>query len=174
MEINFCRRCGSKLEDKGNGTYRCEKGHHVYYKSWPAAAVVLVNDKNEVLLTVRGIDPDKGMLDVGGGFCNWAEQAEVAAHREVEEELGLTPDQYGPIEYLSCGIDWYVYEGEEQPVLAVFYWARLTQKVTIRPSDDVADAMWVPLADVDFDKFPKKALAVRDAIKKLQNKVLVD
>jgi NAD+ diphosphatase len=172
MEIKFCRRCGTKLEEKGKGTYLCQKGHHVYYKSWPAASVVLLNDANEILLSVRGIEPDKGMFDVGGGFCDWAEHFEDAAKREAKEELGLTPDDYGPLQYLSTGIDWYWYEEEKQPALVVFYWAHIRPEATIRAQDDVAEVKWVPLAEVDFDKFPPTALAVRAAVKTLQEKLL--
>jgi NAD+ diphosphatase len=169
VEINFCRRCASRLTPKGNGAYKCENGHHVYYKPYPAAGVLLVNSRDEVLLAVRGIEPNKGSLDTPGGFTDPGETHLQTAERELREELGLTPDDYEPLQYLSEAIDHYPYEGEDTINLHVVYWARIKRDdKQIKPTDDVADIVWVPLTDIDFDKISKDATSDRLALKTLQ------
>lgn len=143
----------------------------MYYKSWPASSLLLLNDRNEVLLAVRGFEPDKGMFDLPGGFCDYAEHFEDAFRREVKEETGITPDAYGQPEYLTCGIDFYVYEGEEEPALNLVYWARLIKEVDAKPADDITDVVWVPLAKVDLNKFSTGFETGKKAIQMLQEKL---
>jgi ADP-ribose pyrophosphatase YjhB (NUDIX family) len=173
VEINFCRRCGSRLTPKGSGAYECENGHHVYYKGFPAVGVLLLNSKNDVLLAVRGIEPAKGALDSPGGFCNPEETFEDAAARELKEELGLEPSDYGELSYLCGAISTYPYEGEQQKNIHVIFWARLTDDtMVINPTDDVSGIQWVPLSEVDFDALASTAASERVAIKKLQQQLL--
>src|SRR5687768_1097546 len=88
VEMNFCRRCGARLTRKGPA-YNCEQGHLIFCNAAPAVGVVLTNDKNEVLILERAIDPGKGMLDIPGGFCDGSESLEDATVRELQEEVGF-------------------------------------------------------------------------------------
>ena len=67
--------------------------------------IVLVNNKGQVLLANR-----KGMVDAWQfpqGGIDEGEAVEAAMFRELEEELGLTPDT---VEILSVTQDWLSYE----------------------------------------------------------------
>lgn len=58
-----------------------------------AAAYVVCRDENERLLLTRFVSPghpDSGMWTMPGGGLDWGESAEAAAHRELDEETGLT------------------------------------------------------------------------------------
>jgi NAD+ diphosphatase len=168
MEINFCRRCGTRLQAKGAGAYLCEKGHHVYYKTYPAACALLVNSKNEVLMTVRAIEPDKGALDAAGGFCDPGETFEETLRRELHEELGLSPEDYDEPQFLVDALDDYPYEGEITPALDVLFWARLHDDAKIVVADDVAAYEWLPLVSFDTSRLAKHAHSARVAIVALQ------
>ena len=68
----------------------CEDCKFQYYINNSAAVACLIfNSQGEVLLTRRAIDPNKGMLDLPGGFVEPLETAEEAVIREIKEELGL-------------------------------------------------------------------------------------
>lgn len=167
MEMNFCRRCGSKLTNVQDHVFKCDNGHVIFANASPAVGGLLVNSKNEVLMIKRAIDPGKGWLDAPGGFCDGEEELEVATRRELKEELGLEVDQYGPLQYVSNGLDPYKYGGETLPVLATFFWARLNKDDTeIVTADDATDAHFVPIAEVEVDKiyFP----SIKPAILRLR------
>ncbi len=58
-----------------------------------AAAYVVCRDEAERLLLTRFVSPghpDSGMWTMPGGGMDWGESAEAAAHRELDEETGLS------------------------------------------------------------------------------------
>ena len=149
MEMNYCRRCGSKLSTDGHHIFTCENGHTLYLNASPASSLWVINDKREVLVAVRAHDPGIGKLDSPGGFNDGAETHEHAIARELEEELGLTPKDYTQPEYLLSGIDNYTYGGEVIQVLSAVYWARLIGNPTIQALDDVAEAKFISIEEVN-------------------------
>jgi NAD+ diphosphatase len=152
MEINFCRRCGQTLTKKTASEYECPAGHHIFVAGHPATGVLLVNPKNEVLLVTAGREPGRGKLDVPGGFCELGENLEEGVHREITEELGLTPHDYGELHYLGSFCNTYEYAGEATRPLDVFFWAHYDGEHTLKPADDITAANWYPLTQID----PKK------------------
>ena len=166
MEINFCRRCGAALTHQQAHIYRCANGHTLYVNSSPAVGIFLVNERDEVVVAVRAIDPGKGKFDAPGGFLDSSETLEAAITREVQEEIGVSPESYDPPQCLASGIDPYEFKGETQDVLASIFWARLHAGAELNPQDDVASVELVPLKDLnpaDFF-FP----AVRQGAEKLK------
>jgi NAD+ diphosphatase len=146
MEMNFCRRCGSALNKSDTHVYTCQNGHVIFANASPAVAIWLINEKNEV----RAINPGKGLLDTPGGFIDGATEVfEEANERELMEEIGITKDQHGPLQYLSSGIDHYEYKGEKIPVLSVFFWARIDSSVAFTPQDDVESVSYMDIDTLD-------------------------
>lgn len=50
---------------------------------------VVINQKNEVLLVKRGIEPGYGKWALPGGYLDWDESLEEGVIREVKEETGI-------------------------------------------------------------------------------------
>ncbi len=169
MEMNFCRRCGTTLTHLENHIYKCEQGHVLFANSAPTVGIFFVTHDNQVLLSVRGIEPHKGMLDSFGGFVDGAETLEKATERELVEELGLNPGDYTPPEYLTSGTGNYPYGGEVLPVLSSFYWSRLLVD-TATPQDDVASIATYPLEQIPLDLLHDQDVVA--GVKALQAKLL--
>ncbi len=70
----FCRPCNTPL----------------YENPVPASALVVVDDKEAILLVRRSVDPKKGLWCLPGGFMELGETPEECALRELVEETGLT------------------------------------------------------------------------------------
>ncbi|MFT3739459.1 MAG: NUDIX domain-containing protein [Breznakibacter sp.] len=89
--FKYCPRCGSRaFEFDNDRSFKCQDCRfHFFINSSAAVAGIIVNDKGEILFSVRAFDPDKGMLDLPGGFVDPLESAEQAVIREIKEELGL-------------------------------------------------------------------------------------
>jgi ADP-ribose pyrophosphatase YjhB (NUDIX family) len=167
MDMNFCRRCGTRLTHVKAHIYKCEQGHPIYANSSPGVGIFLINEQDEVILSVRAIDPKKGMLDVMGGLIDGEETAEDAAKRELMEELSLKEGEYGPLTFLSTSVVPYDYKGEMVPILAIFFYARLKTSRELSPSDDVAEIYTASLNNVDEDSFFSDG--IRAGFKKLKS-----
>ena len=151
MEMNFCRRCGAPVNTSDEKAYKCSNNHTLFAGNSMTVGVFFLTLENNVLLSIRGIQPRKGMLDSFGGFVDLGETLEQAAHREMKEELNLDPDDYEELQYFHSANGNYPYGGEEIPVLTAFYWTRLRTSKEVIPADDVAGIKSLPLADIDFN-----------------------
>lgn len=151
MEMNYCRRCGAKLNLVQDHVYKCENGHTIYNNASPASCLWILNDKNEVLVAVRSREPGIGKLDAPGGFSDGAESFEDSIARELLEELGLTKDDYTNPQYILSAASQYAWGGEKINILGGVFWARLIGNPTIEAKDDVAEAHFMAMKDVDPD-----------------------
>jgi 8-oxo-dGTP diphosphatase len=92
-DVKYCPHCGSGLEMKyaeGRERKVCKECKSIYYLNpLPAATSLVLNDKNQLLLGKRGIEPAKGQWCLPGGFVELDESMEQAALRELKEETGL-------------------------------------------------------------------------------------
>lgn len=152
MDMNYCRRCGAALRHVRMHMYECTNRHTLFANCSPSVGVFLINSAGNVLLSRRGIDPHKGMLDSFGGFLDGEESVEDAAARELREELGIDPDDYDTLHFLCTSVGHYAYAQETLPVLSTFFWANLHPRATLNPQDDVADIVELPLGAVPIDQ----------------------
>ncbi|HET9412054.1 MAG TPA: NUDIX domain-containing protein [Candidatus Saccharimonadales bacterium] len=167
MEMNFCRRCSAKLTQTQEYAFQCASGHLIFANSPAATGMMFINDKKQVLVIRRAIDPGKGKIDMGGGFCDGGETAEACLLREVQEELGLSPADYDPPKFLLSCIDSYEFKGEVVPVLSLIFWTHIKPNAHITVADDVAAAEFasfeaIDSRDIQFESFAKSLEVLRD------------
>jgi len=115
-------------------------------------AVVIYQDK--VLLVLRGKAPAKDMWAIPGGSVNLGETLQSAAEREVLEETGL---------HIRAGEIIYAFEKIEHDdtgqvqfhyVILDLQAEALDPVQPLAPADDVFDAGWFSLADLDRLNLP--------------------
>lgn len=102
---------------------------------------------NEVLLIQRKHGPFEGHWALPGGFVEVGERIPDAAHRELQEETGISGfvmKEFGT--YGDPGRD------PRGRVVSVIYWIRLPEKPRSTAGDDAADARWY-----SFDQLPQLA-----------------
>jgi NAD+ diphosphatase len=145
--FTHCPACGStKFSQNNEKSKRCESCGFVFYMNASAAvAAFIVNEKNELLVCKRGKEPEKGTLDLPGGFVDNDESAEQALKREIAEELHATVTG---LTYLYSLPNCYEYSGLTIPTLDMFYKCQLEDLSNIKPSDDVEDCFFVPVNEL--------------------------
>lgn len=151
MDTNYCRRCGKPLNHVEMDAYVCSDGHKTFDNPAPTVGVFFVTDDNNILMSERGIEPNKGMLDSFGGFLESGESFQDAAIRELREELGLEPHEYEPLQYLTAAAGDYPFEGEVHSIVNVLFWSRLTTSRELTAADDVAAIRSVALDTINLD-----------------------
>lgn len=148
--FRFCPSCGATLEDPdADGGCRCGTCDRSWYRNMAPTAGAAIVDGGRALATIRAREPDKGKLDVPGGFLGWDEHPIDGLKREVREELAIEIE-VGLDDCISMYPHLYGEEGD--PVLALGFVARWTGG-TPTPADDVAGIRWVTrdeLDDLDF------------------------
>ena len=105
-------------------------------------------DNGKALLTVRAREPEKGRLDLPGGFLEVGEHPVVGLAREVEEELGVEVEVSEPPILMAT----HTYGTDGQYVLAIGFRARIVGG-ELSPADDVAEIRWVSAEELDSADF---------------------
>ena len=92
-EKKYCPYCRTGLVEKFcEGALRryCNRCNEpVYENPLPATCLVVVDNKDRVLLVKRSVEPKKGFWCLPGGFMELGETPEQGALRELKEETGL-------------------------------------------------------------------------------------
>ena len=155
--FTHCPACGSEKFIQNNiKSKRCENCSFVYYVN-PSAAVAafIVNASGELLVCKRGKEPEKGTWDLPGGFVDEKESAEDAIAREISEELNA---KVTGATYLFSLPNEYEYNKMTVPTLDMLFECSLENTTNLQPSDDVEDCFFVPLIDVNPEKFGLKSI----------------
>ncbi len=142
----YCPVDAAPLEKSGGSLtgMKCpECGRSWYRGSSPSTGCAIV-ENGKVMVTVRAGEPEKGRVDVPGGFLEPGEHPLDALVREVREELGVEiGDIAGP---LIMAVHNY---GAGGPfVLALGFAARLVEGIP-EPADDVEELRWVTAGELD-------------------------
>ncbi|TAN57391.1 NUDIX domain-containing protein [Patescibacteria group bacterium] len=167
MKYSFCPKCGDKLKSvnhENKTRLQCSACGFIFYQNAkPTASVLIENDKGEILLTRRAIEPLKGYWDTAGGFCEEDEHPEDAARREIKEELGVDVELTGLVgifmDYYGDGGDW---------TINIHYSGRI-KGGDIKPADDIDGYEWFPLDSLPEVAFESGQSAL-DTLKKMRAK----
>ena len=98
----------------------------------------------KALVTVRAREPEKGRIDLPGGFLEVGEHPVDGLAREAREELGVEIEIAGNPLLMAT----HTYGTDGAYVLAIGFKAQIAAGEP-QPSDDVAEIRWVPLAELD-------------------------
>ena len=115
-ETRFCPRCARPADIDFPRRLTCPYcGFATYYNPKPVACAIPVTGDERIVLLRRAFQPGAGLWTFPGGFVDLGESVEVAARREVREELEIEIE-IGPL----VG----VYSRADDPVVLVVYGAR--------------------------------------------------
>ena len=125
-------------------------------------AVLLFNEKGELLFTRRAIEPHFGKLDLPGGFIDPMETGEQAAIREIQEELGIPIHS---LRYFCSYPNEYVYSGYSVFTLDLAFLAKTESLHRMTAMDDISSFEFYKPQDVDLEELP--SISMKNILKKL-------
>jgi mutator protein MutT len=167
MNYKFCPKCAGVLESrKLDHTSHpvCKACGFVFYQnSKPTASTVIINDKDEVLLIKRAINPHFGKWDIPGGFLENGEDPIEGLKREAKEELSI---EIEPLEILTIVVDEYGYVKGDFFTLNLFYKCKISSG-EIKLDSENSDYHWFSKERIPWDELAFKNTEV--ALKKLYN-----
>jgi 8-oxo-dGTP diphosphatase len=128
----------------------------------------ILEEQLKVLLIRRKNVPFQRMWAIPGGFVNFDESLETAAHRELEEETGVTREDVYLEQLYTFG------EPDRDPrtrVITVAYFALVrADRLNLRAASDAADLGWFSVYDPPELAFDH-AKILRYALKRLRYKL---
>lgn len=162
-KFRFCPNCKSPIDKVSNRLVNCDKcGFHLYLSPASTNALILENEKGEVLLTKRKFAPKRGFWDLPGGFVNLRETVEASLSREIEEELGIKITR---TKYLASYWSYYPYRGIKYQTLCHAFTAKYRGE-KISDMDDITTHRFFPKDKIPFEKisFNDIRQALRDYV----------
>ncbi len=111
---------------------------------------LITDDLGRLLVTRRNMDPAKGSLDLPGGFAEPGEGIETCLIREIKEELNL---DVTALTYFGSFPNTYAYGGVVYPITDMAFICQVANFKSIRPMDDVAEFMFIPIHRLEPSKF---------------------
>ena len=155
--IKYCPKCGSdQFLKNGERSFRCENcSFHFFINSAAAVAALVANEKNELMLVTRGVEPDYGKLDLPGGFIDPGESAENAVRRELWEELGLKIKQ---LTYMESAPNEYVFSEYSVFTLDMAFKVIPESISNLNPMDDILDYKFYSEDDIDYNLIPAPSI----------------
>lgn len=148
--FNHCPKCLSKqINWHNNHRLHCHDCHFVYYKNVASSVAVILKQNNQILFTVRNLEPKKGMLDLPGGFADPNETAEQTCSRELTEELGITipPKEFT---YLASLPNDYPYKNVLYHTLDLFFITKMPANAKINTEkEEIANTLWIEIDKIN-------------------------
>lgn len=162
--LKFCPRCGSaNFPATSSRSFKCgDCSFHYFSNSSAAVAVLLFNEKGELLFTRRAIEPHFGKLDLPGGFIDPGETAEQAAMREIQEELGI---EIHSLKYICSYPNEYLFSGFSVYTLDLAFLAKTVSLHQMKAMDDISSFEFYKPQDVNMEELP--SISMKNIIKEL-------
>lgn len=153
FSFEHCPKCGmASLKPDSPKSIACTSCGFVYFFNAAAAVVaIILNEKNELLMTVRASDPGKGLMDFPGGFVDPGESAEDALRREIKEELNLDIES---MTYFCTVPNEYVYKQVTYITVDIAFICKVSNFSKLEALDDIDAVIWLPM-----DKYASEQLA---------------
>ena len=147
--FRYCPGCGADgLAIRSDRSVLCKEcGYHLYFNVCAAVAGLIEDDIGRLLLTVRAHDPEKGTLDLPGGFVNFKETAEVALKREIKEELNLKVKE---CTYFKSFPNIYLYDNIFYRTLDLAFVCSVDSFKDQKLSEEIQDIYFMKPADIDL------------------------
>jgi NAD+ diphosphatase len=157
--FKFCPNCCStNFSFPENRRFECSDCGFVYFHNIAAAVAVVLTYQNTILFTVRNLDPDKGKLDLPGGFIDPNETASEAVCREIKEELGIDLEA-SKLQFITTASNDYQYRDVPYRTLDLFYEYELTEnQIHIVAKDEISELIWIERSALDCSKIGFKSI----------------
>ena len=163
-KLKFCQRCGSRMEAKlveGHQRFICPICGQILYPRPRLVAAALIEQKNQILLIRRNLDPGRGLWALPGGYVEQGEAVEVAMQREVLEETGLQVEAQALVG---------LYSGERSPTVLAVYATGAVRGTLKVLTQEIQEAAYFSVDALPPLAFPRDRRVIHDWLQWVQER----
>jgi NADH pyrophosphatase NudC (nudix superfamily) len=152
LKLKFCPQCGKpNLEWQQEKKWYCKACNFTLYHNVASAVAVVIQCGNEILFTKRNQEPQKGKLDLVGGFSDAKESAEKTCQREIWEELHWKIE-VEKLQYITSLPNTYRYREVMYQTLDLFYLYKIDEKPAfIVEKSEISSVEWRSLESLHLE-----------------------
>lgn len=154
-KFRYCPVCGSaQFVVNDFKSKRCgDCGFTYYFNAATSVIAIITNERGELLVARRAVEPEKGKLGLIGGFVDPGESCEEAILREIEEETGIRVEEpASQMQILFTIPNTYLYSGLLIHSTDCFFHIRIGSETLLRPDDDVAACWWMKIEELRLEE----------------------
>lgn len=150
--LKFCPQCGQEtLQWDGEKKWSCTNCDFSLFHNVAGAVAVVITHQDEILFTRRNQEPQKGKLDLAGGFVDPKESAEETCVRELQEEMQIEVDMT-KLKYLASLPNVYEYKNISYNTLDLFYAYEVEEKFNVKLElSEISETVWIKKHDLALD-----------------------
>lgn len=152
-KLKFCPKCGHEtLIWDGEKKWSCSNCDYDLFHNVAAAVALVIRCADEILFTRRNQEPQKGKLDLAGGFVDPKEGAEQTCSRELLEELKLKVS-ISRLRYLASLPNVYLYKNIWYNTLDLFYEYVVDEKFEVNMElSEISEVVWIKKSEINVDE----------------------
>jgi len=134
-----------------NHEIRCKRCGFQYFHNTAAAVGIILEHQGKYLFLRRGHNPQKGKIDVPGGFVDPGETLETALVRELREEIAA---EIGPTVFVTSFSNTYSFANVTYTTCDCYFTARLlTDPDKLIPAEgEISEICWLRPSEVDEEE----------------------
>jgi len=157
LDLKYCSHCGELSLKKEKNKFSCTQCEFEFYQNTAAATAALLFYEDCLLMTRRAKNPEKGTLDLPGGFIDPGENAEEGLIRELQEELNISLGVDDLI-YWQSFKNTYPYKGVIYETCDLIFTAELKEWPTFFQKDEIEEVVKVSLSELNLNEIGLKSI----------------
>lgn len=156
--FHYCPNCSSQNIEFNFRKLSCKDCEMVYYQNVATATAVILRRKDEILFTIRNKEPQKGKLDLPGGFTDPNETAEQTCQRELKEELNLELN-VSEFKYLMSQPNDYEYKTIPYKTCDLIFESNFPENAELKLElEEIVEIKWIKLSEIKLEEIGFESL----------------
>ena len=149
--FNFCPSCGSRDIFFDNiKQFKCKACSFTYFHNVATAVAAILECEGKIVLIKRSQEPEKGKMDLPGGFVDPKETAEDGLRREIKEELHIDLSE---LKYLGSSPNTYKYKSVIYNTCDLFFYSKIEMLPVEFNRTEVEELVLMNPSEIPDDKF---------------------
>jgi len=156
--FEYCPSCGSRdIYFDNIKKFQCKACSFTFFHNVAAAAAAILEYDGKILAIRRSLEPERGKLDLPGGFVDPGETAEDGLKREIREELNM---DLGELKYLGSYPNIYKYKGVLYHTCDLFFYCPINTLPADYDREEIEELVLIDPTEIPVDQIAFESMKI--------------